>query len=125
MRSFVVDPMAYGRLFLVGDAAHVITPMGGKGMNLALADADVLAAAIRAAVREDDERQLRGYSTTCLRRTWRYQEFSRWMTEMLHDAGDDSVAGPFRRQLARARLDRLFSSTPVAGSFAEMMAGVG
>jgi p-hydroxybenzoate 3-monooxygenase len=99
--------------------------MGGKGMNLALADADVLATAIRAAVHEGDERRLREYSAVCLRRTWRYQEFSRWMTEMLHDAGDDSVAGPFRRQLARARLERLFSSTPLASSFAEMMAGVG
>ena len=103
----------------------VITPMGGKGMNLALADADVLAAAIRTAVREGDEQQLRAYSATCLQRTWQYQEFSRWMTEMLHDAGDDSVAGPFRWKLARGRLDRLFTSTAVAASFAEMMAGVG
>jgi len=125
MRSFVVDPMSYGRLFLVGDAAHVITPMGGKGMNLALADADVLAAAIRAAVADGDEQQLRDYSATCLRRTWRYQEFSRWMTEMLHDSGDDSTAGPFRHQLARARLERFFSSTALATSFSEMMAGIG
>jgi p-hydroxybenzoate 3-monooxygenase len=125
MRSFVVDPMSYGRLFLVGDAAHIITPMGGKGMNLALADADVLATAIRAAVCEGDPEPLRAYSATCLRRTWRYQEFSRWMTEMLHDAGDDSVVGPFRRQLARARLDRLFTSDAMAASVAEMMAGVG
>jgi p-hydroxybenzoate 3-monooxygenase len=125
MRSFVVDPMSYGRLFLVGDAAHVITPMGGKGMNLALADADLLAAALRAAVHDGDDQPLRDYSATCLRRTWRYQEFSRWMTEMLHDAGDDSVAGPFRRELARARLARVFEAGPLAASFAEMMAGVG
>jgi p-hydroxybenzoate 3-monooxygenase len=125
MRSFVVDPMSYGRLFLVGDAAHVITPMGGKGMNLALADADVLAAALRAAVQEGDEQQLRDYSATCLQRIWRYQEFSRWMTEMLHESGDDSVAGPFRRGLARARLARVLDGGPLAVAFAEMMAGVG
>jgi p-hydroxybenzoate 3-monooxygenase len=125
MRSFVVDPMSHGRLFLVGDAAHIITPMGGKGMNLALADADVLAGAIGAAVRDGDGDPLREYSATCLRRTWRYQEFSRWMTEMLHDAGDDATAGPFRRELARARLDRLFTSTTAGRYFAEMIAGVG
>ena len=125
MRSFVVDPMSYGRLFLVGDAAHVITPMGGKGMNLALADADILATAIRAAVDDGDPALLGEYSATCVQRTWRYQEFSRWMTEMLHDSGDDSVSGPFRRKLARARLERLFTSTAVGTTWAEMMAGVG
>jgi p-hydroxybenzoate 3-monooxygenase len=125
MRSFVVDPMSYGRLFLVGDAAHVITPMGGKGMNLALADADILATAIRAAVDDGDDKLLGEYSATCVQRTWRYQEFSRWMTEMLHDSGDDSVSGPFRRKLARARLERLFTSTAVGTTWAEMMAGVG
>lgn len=125
MRSFVVDPMSYGRLFLVGDAAHIITPMGGKGMNLALADAEVLARSLLAAVRDGDDEPLRSYSATCLRRTWNYQEFSRWMTEMLHDAGDDGAAGPFRRELAKARLDRLFSSSTAAAGFAEMMAGTG
>ena len=125
MRSFVVDPMSYGRLFLVGDAAHIITPMGGKGMNLALADAEVLARALAAAVRHGDDEQLRSYSATCLRRTWNFQEFSRWMTEMLHDAGDPATAGPFRRELARARLDRLFTSATAAAGFADMMAGTG
>lgn len=125
MRSFVVDPMSYGRLFLVGDAAHIITPMGGKGMNLALADAEVLARALSAAVRHGDDKQLRSYSATCLRRTWNFQEFSRWMTEMLHDAGDPATAGPFRRELARARLDRLFTSATAAAGFADMMAGTG
>jgi p-hydroxybenzoate 3-monooxygenase len=123
MRSFVIDPMAYGRMFLAGDAAHIITPMGAKGMNLALTDAEALARALIAAVRDADEEPLRAYSATCLRRTWDYQDFSRWMAEMLHDAGDDSSAGPFRRMLARARLDRLFESAPAATAFADLMAG--
>jgi p-hydroxybenzoate 3-monooxygenase len=124
MRSFVVDPMSYGRLFLVGDAAHVITPMGAKGMNLALTDAETLARALAAAVRHGDESGLRGYSATCLERTWDHQEFSRWFSEMVHDAGDASTAGPFRQRLARARLDRLFHSAPAAAAFADLMAGV-
>jgi p-hydroxybenzoate 3-monooxygenase len=122
MRSFVVEPMAYGRLFLVGDAAHIITPMGAKGMNLALADAYVLAGAIVAAERGDDA-ALAAYSEVCLRRTWDHQEFSRWFTEMVHDAGDETTSGPFRARLARARLDRLFGSEPAAAAFADLMAG--
>ncbi|NUP65059.1 MAG: 4-hydroxybenzoate 3-monooxygenase [Nonomuraea sp.] len=123
MRSFVVEPMRHGRLFLVGDAAHIITPMGGKGMNLAVADADVLARALRAALRDGDEEPLAAYSATCLERVWNHQEFSRWMTEMTHDAGDDSLVGPFQRRLARARLDRLFTSAPAARAFGDLMAG--
>jgi p-hydroxybenzoate 3-monooxygenase len=123
MRSFVADPMSYGRLFLVGDAAHIITPMGGKGMNLALADAEVLARAVRAAVRDGDRQPLRDYSRVCLDRTWSYQEYSRWMTEMLHDSGDPATSGPFRHRIARARLDRLFTSSHAGGLFAELMAG--
>ncbi|GGT32208.1 4-hydroxybenzoate 3-monooxygenase [Nonomuraea spiralis] len=123
MRSHVVDPMHYGRLFLVGDAAHIITPMGGKGMNLAVADADVLAHALRAAVRDGDEEPLAAYSATCLERVWNHQEFSRWMTEMTHEAGDETLAGPFRRRLARARFDRLFTSGPAARAFGDLMAG--
>jgi p-hydroxybenzoate 3-monooxygenase len=125
MRSFVVDPMSYGRLFLVGDAAHIITPMGGKGMNLAVHDADVLARAIRSAVRDGDDQPLRDYSATCLARTWSFQEYSRWMTEMLHDSGDPATSGPFRHRLARARLERLFTSDHAAGLFSELQAGIG
>jgi p-hydroxybenzoate 3-monooxygenase len=122
MRSFVVEPMAYRRLFLVGDAAHIITPMGAKGMNLALADAYLLARALLAA-EQGDGTALAGYSDACLRRTWDYQEFSRWFTEMVHDAGDETTSGPFRRKLARARLDRLFASPVAAAAFADLMAG--
>jgi p-hydroxybenzoate 3-monooxygenase len=124
MRSSVFEPMCYGRLFLVGDAAHVVVPMGGKGMNMALYDAGVLARALRAAVHDGDGRLLGEYSATCLRRVWAYQEFARWMTEMVHDAGDESVAGPFRRQLARARLEAVLTVPAMTRMFAEYQIGV-
>ena len=92
-------------------------------MNLALADAYVLAKALTAACRDGDPAGLRDYSAVCLKRTWDHQEFSRWFTELDHDAGDDSATGPFRRQLAKARLDRLFDSAPAAAAFADLMAG--
>ncbi|WP_259294440.1 4-hydroxybenzoate 3-monooxygenase [Streptomyces canus] len=120
LRSLVHDPMQYGRLFLVGDAAHIVSPMGGKGMNLALYDADVLVRAVRDFVR-GDESALRGYSARCLRRVWNDQEFSHWLTRTLHDAGDRE---PFLRHLARARLDRLFNSPAAARAFAELMTGL-
>ncbi|AXI77326.1 4-hydroxybenzoate 3-monooxygenase [Peterkaempfera bronchialis] len=124
LRSVVHEPMSHGRLHLVGDAAHIISPMGGKGMNLALYEAEVFARAVRDLVRDGDDAGLRSYSAVCLQRAWNYQEFSRWMTEMLHDAGDDTRTGPFRRRLARARLDRLSTSRASAGAFAELMAGL-
>lgn len=117
LRSLVHDPMQYGRLFLVGDAAHIVSPMGGKGMNLALYDADLFARAVRDAVHDHDDTALRTYSERCLRRVWSDQEFSHWMTRMLHDAGDATNSGPFHRSLARARLDRLFTSAAAAGAF--------
>jgi p-hydroxybenzoate 3-monooxygenase len=123
MRSFVADPMAYGRLFLAGDAAHIITPMGAKGLNLALSDAYTLATAHIGAEGEGDGSRLAAYSADCLARTWDTQEFSRWFTELVHDAGDDTTVGPFRRRLAKARFDRLFHSPPAAAAFADLMAG--
>ncbi|MFI6017762.1 4-hydroxybenzoate 3-monooxygenase [Streptomyces sp. NPDC051287] len=124
LRSLVHDPMQYGRLFLVGDAAHILSPMGGKGMNLALYDADLFARAVRDHVRDDDDSGLRTYSRRCLRRVWSDQEFSHWLTRTVHDAGDDTGSGPFLRHLARARLDRLFTSPTAARSFAELMTGL-
>lgn len=124
LRSLVHDPMQYGRLFLVGDAAHIVSPMGGKGMNLALYDADLFARAVRDSVRDHDDTALRTYSQRCLRRVWSDQEFSHWLTRTLHDAGDDTHTGPFHRSLARARLDRLFTSPSAARTFAELMTGV-
>ena len=123
LRSLVHDPMQYGRLFLVGDSAHIVSPMGGKGMNLALYDADLFARAVRDFLRDQDDTGLRTYSQRCLRRVWNDQEFSHWLTRTVHDAGDDTRSGPFRRGLARARLDRLFTSPAAARSFAELMTG--
>ncbi|WP_460062633.1 4-hydroxybenzoate 3-monooxygenase [Streptomyces sp. YKOK-I1] len=124
LRSLVHDPMQYGRLFLVGDAAHIVSPMGGKGMNLALYDADLFARAVRDHVLEHDDSGLRSYSRRCLRRVWNDQEFSHWLTRTVHDAGDDTRSGPFLRELARARLDRLFTSPTAARAFAELMTGL-
>ncbi|MEU2421973.1 FAD-dependent monooxygenase [Streptomyces sp. NPDC007851] len=124
LRSLVHDPMQYGRLFLVGDAAHIVSPLGGKGMNLALYDADVFARAVRDHVRDHDDTALRTYSQRCLRRVWNDQEFSHWLTRTVHDAGDDTHSGPFLRHLARARLHRLFTSAAAAQSFAELMTGL-
>ncbi|GAA3838055.1 4-hydroxybenzoate 3-monooxygenase [Streptomyces coacervatus] len=124
LRSLVHDPMQYGRLYLVGDAAHIVSPMGGKGMNLALYDADLLARAVRDSVHDHDDTALRSYSQRCLRRVWNDQEFSHWLTRTLHDAGDDTDSGPFHRSLARARLDRLLTSPTAAHAFAELMTGL-
>ena len=80
MRAFVAEPMRYGRLFLAGDAAHIVPPTGAKGLNLAVADVRVLAAALEAWYESGDEHLLDTYSATCLRRVWRVQHFSSWMT---------------------------------------------
>ncbi|NEB03716.1 4-hydroxybenzoate 3-monooxygenase [Streptomyces sp. SID13726] len=120
LRSLVHDPMSHGRLFLVGDAAHIVSPMGGKGMNLALYDADVFARAVRDWAGGDDA-GLRAYSARCLRRVWNDQEFSHWLTRTVHDAGDGE---PFLRHLARARLDRLFNAPGAARAFTELMTGL-
>ncbi|MFD4600301.1 4-hydroxybenzoate 3-monooxygenase [Streptomyces sp. NPDC058464] len=124
LRGLVNDPMQYGRLFLVGDAAHIVSPMGGKGMNLALYDADLFARAVRDHARDGDDTALRTYSERCLRRVWSDQEFSHWLTRTVHDAGDATHCGPFLHRLARARLDRLFSSPAAGRAFAELMTGL-
>ena len=103
MRSFVVEPMQFGRLFLAGDAAHIVPPTGAKGLNLAVADVCVLAAALADWFATGQRGGLDAYSATCLRRVWRAQHFSWWMTSMLHRFPDD---GPVRRAAA-ARAARL------------------
>ncbi|WP_028229488.1 4-hydroxybenzoate 3-monooxygenase [Paraburkholderia ferrariae] len=111
LRSVVYAPMQYRNLFLAGDAAHLVPPTGAKGMNLALYDVDVLAQALTGAVHHRDKTGLERYSDTVLPHIWRYQEFSVWMTETMHDAGDATRHGAFRQMIARARLDTLFQSS--------------
>src|SRR5205085_987310 len=91
MRSFVAEPMQHGRLFLAGDAAHIVPPTGAKGLNLALHDVGLLADALIEFFRPGRREALDGYSDACLRRVWRAEHFSWWMTSMLHRApgGDE------------------------------------
>jgi len=121
MRSFVVEPMQYGRLFLAGDAAHVVPPTGAKGLNLAAADVKVLAAALIDWYRTGRADLLESYSATCLRRVWRVEHFSWWMTTMLHRApGDDA----FDHRLQLAQLRYVTSSRAAATSLAENYVGL-
>jgi p-hydroxybenzoate 3-monooxygenase len=120
MRSFVVEPMRYGRLYLAGDAAHIVPPTGAKGLNLAAADVRVLADALAHWYRTNDLSLLDGYSDTCLRRVWRAEHFSWWMTSMLHRVGDD----PFEARLQLAQLHYVCSSPAAATSLAENYVGL-
>ena len=114
LRCVVHSPMQYRNLFLAGDAAHLVPPTGAKGMNLALYDVDVLAQALLSAVRDHNTTALDNYSDTCQPHIWNYQDFSVWMTDTMHDAGDPTQHGKFRQMIARARLEILFNS-PMAG----------
>ena len=121
MRSFVVEPMQYGRLFLAGDAAHIVPPTGAKGLNLAVADVRVLSRAFAAHYREGRGDLLAQYSTMALRRVWRAEHFSWWMTSMLHRFHDDT---PFHHRLQLAELDYVTSSRAKATTLAENYAGL-
>jgi p-hydroxybenzoate 3-monooxygenase len=120
-RSFVVEPMQYGRLFLAGDAAHIVPATGAKGLNLAVADVRVLARALAGFYRSGDEEGLARYSAACLERVWRVQEFSAWMSNLLHQRPD---ADPFLDRLARTELDRICRSRPAARHLAENYVGL-
>lgn len=124
LRSVVYAPMQHRNLFLAGDAAHLVPPTGAKGMNLALYDVDVLAQALLRAVREHDKAGLESYSDTCLPHIWKYLEFSAWMTDTMHDAGDPAQHGKFRQMIARARLDALFNSSAAAYLHSEYQRGM-
>ena len=121
MRSFVVEPMQYGRLFLAGDAAHIVPPTGAKGLNLAVADVRVLARAIAEFYRSGDRSMLERYSETCLRRVWKVQRFSWWMTSMLHRFDSDNAFDQ-RRQIGE--LDYVTSSRAASQSLAENYVGL-
>ncbi len=121
MRSFVVEPMQHERLYLAGDAAHIVPPTGAKGLNLAVADVRALAAGLTAWLKRGDETGLHAYSDTCLRRTWRVQQFSWWMTSMLHRFPDaDAVQG----RLQLAELEYVVSSRAAATMLAENYTGL-
>ena len=121
-RSFVVEPMQYGRLFLAGDAAHTVPPTGAKGMNLAIADVRVLGAALAARYHEGRDDLLAAYSATCLKRVWRAAHFSWYMTSMLHRFSTDD--GGFQHQMQLSQLRYTVNSRAAATSLAENYAGL-
>jgi p-hydroxybenzoate 3-monooxygenase len=121
MRSFVAEPMRHGRLLLAGDAAHIVPPTGAKGMNLAVGDVRVMARALEAHYAGRGSEKLDAYSATCLRRIWKVQRFSWWMTQMLHRFEDDT---PFDRRRQLAELDYVTSSRAAAQSLAENYVGL-
>ncbi|MBW5486144.1 4-hydroxybenzoate 3-monooxygenase [Streptomyces bambusae] len=121
LRSFLCEPMQFGRLFLLGDAAHIVPPSAAKGLNLAVADAELLAGALAVWYGSGRREPLDSYSATALRRAWLGQEFSRWMTDLLHTAPGGTA---FDRGLARARFDHLTGSTAAATDFAEQYVGL-
>ncbi len=143
MHNHVMEPMSYGRLHLAGESAHLVAPIGAKGMNLALHDAFLLADALTARLRDGDGRALTRYSAEALRRVWQYQEFSQWFAELLHGPGHDRTAAGreergadggaetaegaasdlFRARLARARILRMLGSPVAATAFCELYIG--
>jgi len=121
MRSFVVEPMQYGKLFLAGDSAHIVPPTGAKGLNLAIADVRVLARALEEFFASGSPHLLDSYSEVCLRRVWKVQRFSWWMTSMLHRYENDNA---FDRRRQNAELDYVISSRAAAQSLAENYVGL-
>ncbi len=121
MRSFVVEPMQYGRLFLAGDAAHIVPPTGAKGMNSAVADVKILARAFGAALKERKDDLLAAYSATCLKHIWRKQHFSWWMTSMMHRFPDNTG---FQDHMQLSELNYLVRSRAAATMFAENYVGL-
>jgi p-hydroxybenzoate 3-monooxygenase len=121
MRSFVVEPMQFGRLYLAGDAAHIVPPTGAKGLNLAVADVRVLAAALQRHYADGDDSALERYSETCLKRVWRAEHFSWWMTSMLHRFPGGSEG--FEEKLQLSQLEYVTSSRVAGASLAENYVG--
>jgi p-hydroxybenzoate 3-monooxygenase len=121
MRSFVAEPMRFGRLFLAGDAAHIVPPTGAKGMNLAIADVRTLSRALAEFYATGREDKLAAYSQTCLARIWRAEHFSWWMTSMLHRFPDDDGFG---HRLQRSQLAYVTSSRAAATGLAENYVGL-
>ncbi|MCX5008724.1 4-hydroxybenzoate 3-monooxygenase [Streptomyces sp. NBC_00638] len=123
LRSVVFDPMSHGKLYLLGDAAHIVPPMSAKGIHLALHDTEVFARAVIRQVKERDSTLLDSYSETCLPHIWNYQAFATWITDIMHNAGHTGYEGEFRKQVARAELQRQFTSDAANKLFSELTAG--
>lgn len=121
MRSFVTEPMQFGKLFLAGDAAHIVPPTGAKGLNLAVADVRVLAEALSDFYSNGNARLLKRYSEICLRRVWKVQRFSWWMTSLLHRFASNN---PFDHRRQLAELDYVTSSRAAAQTLAENYVGL-
>ncbi len=124
MGSTVIDPIQHGRLFLVGDAASLISPSAAKGANLAVMEAETLALALRRAIRHRADDELERYSADCLPRIWRAQEFSYWMNNLLHGPFGEDPDAVFLRALQRARLASLQGSRTYQDHFAESFVGI-
>lgn len=121
MRSFVAEPMQYQRLFLLGDAAHIVPPTGAKGLNLAVADVRVFAQALVNFYKHEDAEQLKRYSDICLRRVWKVQRFSWWMTSMLHRFQNEDS---YSHHLHLAELDYVTTSRAASTTLAENYVGL-
>jgi p-hydroxybenzoate 3-monooxygenase len=121
MRSFVVEPMQHGRMFLAGDSAHIVPPTGAKGMNLAFADVKFLSRALDAFYKNKRDDRLANYTATCLRRVWYAQRFSWWMTQLLHRFPSESA---FDRRRQLSDLDYITRSEAAATSLAEQYVGL-
>ncbi len=121
MRSYMIDNMQYGRLFLAGDAAHIVPPTGGKGLNLAVADTRFLAEALVDWYKNESDDQLDAYSANCLRRIWRAQDFSNFMTYLFHKQAEH---GSFEYQLQKSRFDYIRLSVAQATTIAENYVGL-
>jgi p-hydroxybenzoate 3-monooxygenase len=121
LRSFVAEPMRFGRLFLAGDAAHIVPPTGAKGLNLAAGDVGLLARALEQHYREKSDAGLDGYSARCLRRVWRAERFSWWFTSLMHKFPE---TGAFGQKMQAAELDYLVHSRAAATALAENYVGL-
>jgi len=121
LRSFVAEPLRFGRLYLAGDAGHIVPPTGAKGLNLAIADVGLLANAFTEYYGEKSEAGLNAYSAAALSRIWKAERFSWWMTTLLHTFPE---TGPFGRRIQRADFDYLAGSTVAKASLAENYCGL-
>ncbi len=121
MRSFMIDNMQHGRMFLAGDAAHIVPPTGGKGLNLAVADIRFLSAALEVWYKKGEDTLLKSYSTDCLRRIWRAQDFSNFMTYLFHKQAEH---GSFTYQLQKAKFDYIGHSKAYMTTIAENYVGL-